>query len=271
MTAGLPLIIDNTVATPYLVRPIEWGADIVVHSLTKFLGGHGTSIGGIIVDSGKFDWGSGRFPAYTIPDPSYHGLVPVEAFGNLAYIFKARVQLLRDLGPALSPFNAFQILQGVETLSLRVQRHSDNALKVAQFLQAHPAVTWVNYPGLPDHPTHALAKKYLRNGFGAIIGFGIKGGLEAGKKFIDSRAAALPSGQYRRCQITGDPSGQHHPPATLAGRAGIHRRHRGLHPPLHRPGNRRGHHRRHRSGPGRVTANRAGRGITARVDKTLPG
>ena len=186
MTAGVPFIIDNTVATPYLVRPIDWGADIVVHSLTKFLGGHGTSIGGIIVDSGKFDWANGRFPAYTIPDPSYHGLVPVEAFGNLAYILKARVQLLRDLGPALSPFNAFQILQGVETLSLRVQRHCDNALKVAQFLQSHPAVSWVNYPGLPDHPTHALAKKYLRHGFGALIGFGIKGGLEAGKKFIDS-------------------------------------------------------------------------------------
>ena len=184
--AGLPLIIDNTVATPYLVRPIEWGADIVLHSLTKFIGGHGTSIGGIIVDSGKFDWASGRFPNYTEPDQSYHGLVPVEAFGNLAYIFKVRVQLLRDLGAALSPFNAFQILQGVETLSLRMQRHCDNALQVAQFLAKHPAVSWVNYPGLPNHPTHALAKKYLSNGFGGIIGFGIKGGMEAGKKFIDS-------------------------------------------------------------------------------------
>ena len=183
---GLPLIIDNTAATPYLVRPIEWGADIVLHSLTKFLGGHGTSIGGIIVDSGKFDWTSGRFPKFTNPDPSYHGLVATEAFGNLAYIFKARVQLLRDLGPALSPFNAFQILQGVETLSLRVQRHSDNALKVAQFLQGHPAVSWVNYPGLPDNAGHQQAKKYLQNGFGALVGFGIKGGLEAGKKFIDS-------------------------------------------------------------------------------------
>jgi len=183
---GLPLIIDNTAATPYLVRPIEWGADIVIHSLTKFLGGHGTSIGGIIVDSGKFDWTNGRFPAFTKPDPSYHGLVAAEAFGNLAYIFKVRVQLLRDLGPALSPFNAFQILQGVETLSLRVQRHSDNALRVAQFLQGHPAVTWVNYPGLPDNAGHQQAKKYLQNGFGALVGFGIKGGLEAGKKFIDS-------------------------------------------------------------------------------------
>ncbi len=184
--ANLPFIVDNTVTTPYLLRPIEWGADIVIHSLTKFLGGHGTSIGGIIVDSGKFDWASGRFPQYTQPDPSYHGLVPVEGFGKLAYILKARVQLLRDIGAALSPFNAFMILQGVETLGLRVQRHSDNAMKVAQFLAAHPAVNWVNYPGLPDHPTHALAQKYLRHGFGAIIGFGINGGLEAGKRFIDS-------------------------------------------------------------------------------------
>ena len=183
--AGIPLVIDNTATTPYLFRPIEWGADIVVHSLTKFLGGHGTSIGGIIVDSGKFDWNNGKFPELTEPDPSYHGLKFVEAFGNLAYILKARVQLLRDLGPALSPFNAFLILQGIETLSLRVQRHSDNALKVAQFLEKHPAVSWVNYPGLPSHPTHALAKKYLRHGYGAILGFGIKGGLEAGVRFIN--------------------------------------------------------------------------------------
>jgi O-acetylhomoserine (thiol)-lyase len=185
--AGIPLILDNTAATPYLVRPIEHGADIVVHSLTKFLGGHGTSLGGIIVDSGKFDWTkSGRFPEFTTPDPSYHGLVISEALGNVAYIYKARLQLLRDLGAALSPFNAFLILQGIETLSLRVQRHSDNALKVAQHLKAHPLVKWVNYPGLPDHPTHALAKKYLKNGFGGILGFGIRGGLKAGSKFMDS-------------------------------------------------------------------------------------
>ena len=183
--AGIPFVLDNTVATPYLFRPFEWGVDIVVHSLTKFLGGHGTSIGGIIVDSGKFDWNNGKFPELTEPDPSYHGLKFVEAFGNLAYILKARVQLLRDLGPALSPFNAFLILQGVETLSLRVQRHSDNALKVAQFLEKHPAVSWVNYPGLPSHPTYALAKKYLKHGYGAILGFGIKGGLEAGVRFIN--------------------------------------------------------------------------------------
>ena len=184
--AGIPLMIDNTVATPYLCRPFEWGADIIVHSLTKFLGGHGNSIGGIIVDSGKFDWTQGRFPSLVEPDPSYHNMKFVETFGNLAYIIKVRVQLLRDLGPALSPFNAFLVLQGVETLSLRVQRHSDNALKVAQFLEKHPAVTWVNYPGLPSHPTHALAKKYLQHGFGAILGFGIKGGLQAGIKFINA-------------------------------------------------------------------------------------
>ena len=184
--AGLPLVIDNTVTTPYLCRPFEWGADIVVHSLTKFLGGHGTSIGGIIVDSGKFNWANGKFPELTEPDPSYHGLKFAEAFGNLAYIIKVRVQLLRDLGPALSPFNAFLILQGIETLSLRVQRHCDSALKVAQFLENHPAVTWVNYPGLASHPTHNLAKKYLKHGFGAILGFGIKGGLEPCIRFINA-------------------------------------------------------------------------------------
>jgi O-acetylhomoserine (thiol)-lyase len=184
--AGLPLIVDATVATPYLCRPIEWGADIVVHSLTKFLGGHGTSIGGIIVDSGTFDWANGNFPEFTEPDPSYHGLRFHEAFGGLAYILRARVQLLRDLGPALSPFNAFLILQGVETLGLRVQRHSDNALAVARHLESHPAIEWVNYPGLPGHPTYDLAKKYLRNGSGAILGFGIKGGKEAAVTFINS-------------------------------------------------------------------------------------
>jgi O-acetylhomoserine (thiol)-lyase len=187
--AGIPLIIDNTAATPYLIRPFEWGADIVVHSLTKFLGGHGTSLGGIIVDSGKFDWSSGRFPRFTQPDQSYHGLVwreLPEPLRSLSFILRARVTALRDLGPAISPFNAFQILQGVETLSLRMQRHCENALKVAQYLQQHPAVSWVNYPGLPDNPNHALATKYLRHGYGAIVGFGIKGGLEAGKKFINS-------------------------------------------------------------------------------------
>ncbi|MGE5551308.1 MAG: homocysteine synthase [Bacteroidota bacterium] len=185
---GLPLIVDNTV-TPYLVRPIEHGADIVVYSATKFLGGHGTSIGGAIVDSGRFDWTGGKHPLIAEPDPSYHGLNFVEALkplGNLAYIVKARVTLLRDLGPALSPFNAFLILQGIETLHLRLPRHAENALKVAQFLARHPKVSWVNYPGLPGSPQFPKALKYLPQGAGAIVGFGIKGGREAGIKFIDN-------------------------------------------------------------------------------------
>ncbi|RMG57056.1 MAG: homocysteine synthase [Deltaproteobacteria bacterium] len=184
--AGIPLVIDNTVPSPYLCRPFEWGADIVIHSTTKFIGGHGTSIGGIIVDSGKFDWANGNFPDYTEPDPSYHGLRYVEAFGNAAFILKARLQLLRDMGPAMSPFNAFLFLQGLETLHVRMQKHCENAMKVAEFLQGHPKVEWVCYPGLPDHPTHDLAKKYLKGGYGALIGFGIKGGYEAGRKFINS-------------------------------------------------------------------------------------
>jgi O-acetylhomoserine (thiol)-lyase len=182
---GLPLIIDNTVPTPYLVQPFKYGADIVVHSATKFIGGHGTSIGGIIVDSGKFDWAaSGRFPGLTEPDPSYHGIRYVEALGPLAYIIKARVQLLRDLGPAITPFNSWIFLQGLETLPLRMERHSQNALHIAEFLQSHPAVSWVTYPGLPSHPQYELARKYFTHGYGAILGFGIKGGLEAGKQLI---------------------------------------------------------------------------------------
>jgi O-acetylhomoserine (thiol)-lyase len=185
--AKIPLIIDNTSCSPALCRPIEHGADIVLHSLTKFIGGHGTSIGGIIVDSGKFDWkGSGRFAEFSEPDPSYHGVSYTEAFGPLAYIIKARVQGLRDTGACLSPFNAFLILQGVETLQLRMQRHSENALAVAQFLKSHPVVEWVGYAGLPESPYHSLAKKYMPNGVGGLVTFGIKGGLEAGKKFINS-------------------------------------------------------------------------------------
>jgi len=184
---NLPLIVDNTVPTPYLLKPIEHGADIVVHSATKFLGGHGTSIGGIIVDSGKFDWAaSGKFPEFTEPDSSYNGVVYSRDFGNLAYIIKARVQLLRDIGPCISPFNAFLLLQGIETLPLRLQRHSENALKVANFLKNHENVAWVNYPGLPEHSDAELVKKYLPNGAGALVGFGIKGGKEAGIKFIDN-------------------------------------------------------------------------------------
>jgi O-acetylhomoserine (thiol)-lyase len=183
----LPLIIDNTSVSPALVRPIEWGADIVVNSATKFLGGHGNSIGGVIVDAGKFDWAaSGRFKEFTEPDPSYHGLRYTEAFGPLAFILKARVQGLRDTGAALSPFNAFLILQGIETLHLRMERHSENALAVAKHLEQHPGVEWVNYPGLASSDYAERAKKYLPNGAGALVTFGIKGGYDAGKKLIDS-------------------------------------------------------------------------------------
>ncbi|MSQ96404.1 MAG: homocysteine synthase [Gemmataceae bacterium] len=185
--AGVPLIIDNTTPSPALCRPIAFGADIVVHSLTKFIGGHGTSIGGMIVDGGKFDWkASGRFAEFTTPDPSYHGVSYTEAFGPIAFIIKARVQGLRDTGGCLSPFNAFLILQGAETLHLRMQRHSENGLAVARYLKNHPRVTWVNYPGLEDSPYQGLARKYLGDGAGAIITFGIKGGLAAGKTFINS-------------------------------------------------------------------------------------
>ncbi len=189
--AGIPLVVDNTVGVG-LVKPIAHGADIVVLSATKYVGGHGTSIGGVIVDSGKFKWNNGKFPEFTEPDPSYHGLVFWDALGdfpglgNVAFILKVRVQLLRDIGAALSPFNSFLFLQGLETLPLRIQRHSENALAVARHLEKHPAVAWVTYPGLEDDPNHALAAKYLVGAFGGIVGFGIKGGLEAGKKFINS-------------------------------------------------------------------------------------
>ncbi|GAB4257375.1 MAG: homocysteine synthase [Deferrisomatales bacterium] len=184
--AGLPLIVDNTVPTPYLCRPFDYGADVAVHSLTKFCGGHGTSIGGVIVDRGAFDWkGSDRFPMFTEPDPSYHGVVWADAVGPAAYIIRARTILLRDTGACLSPFNSFLFLQGLETLHLRMARHSENALAVARFLETHPKVEWVLYPGLPNHPTHERAQRYLRGGFGALVGFGIAGGVEAGRRFID--------------------------------------------------------------------------------------
>ena len=182
---GLPLIVDNTVATPYLFRPIDHGADIVCYSLTKFIGGHGTSIGGAVVDSGRFDWSSGRFSEFTTPDPSYHGLVYHEALGNLAYILKMRLTLLRDMGPCISPFNSFQILQGVETLHVRMPRHCENAMKLATWLSNHPQVGNVNYPGLPNHPDYERAQKYLPKGQGAILTFEIKAGLDAGKNFIN--------------------------------------------------------------------------------------
>jgi O-acetylhomoserine (thiol)-lyase len=190
--AGIPFVIDNTTMSPYLFNPIQHGADVVVHSLTKFCGGHGTSIGGAVVDAGTFDWGNGKFPGFTTPDPSYHGLVYWDTFkdfadmGNVAYAFKLRVQLLRDMGPCLSPFNAFLFLQGLETLHVRMPRHCENAQAVAEFLESHDCVSWVNYPGLASHHDHERAKRYMPKGVGAIIGFGIKGGLESGKKFIDS-------------------------------------------------------------------------------------
>ncbi len=191
-TEGIPLIVDNTFgAAGYLARPFDHGADLIVASATKWIGGHGTSIGGVIVDSGRFDWGNGRFPGFTEPSPGYHGLRywdhfgPQSPFGNIAFIVRARVEGMRDLGPALSPFNAFLFLLGLETLSLRVQRHADNALALAQWLQREPLVSWVNYPGLPDHPSHTRAQKYLRHGFGAVLSFGIRGGEAAGRAFID--------------------------------------------------------------------------------------
>jgi len=183
----IPLIIDNTFGSPYLIKPIEFGADIVVHSATKFIGGHGTSIGGVIIDSGNFNWtGSGKFPILTEPDPSYNGIKYTEAFGPHAYITKARVQLLRDTGAAISPFNSFLFLQGLETLSLRVERHVSNAKKIAEFLEGHSLVSWVNYPSLKGNKYYGLAQKYLPKGSGSIFTFGIKGGVESGKRFIES-------------------------------------------------------------------------------------
>ena len=189
--AGIPFVVDNTIGVG-LTRPLDFGADILTTSATKFIGGHGTTIGGVIVDGGKFNWGNGKFPEFTEPDPGYHGLKFWETFGNLpgmgniAFALRARVLWLRDLGACLSPFNAFQLLQGLETLGLRQRKHSENALAVARFLQAHPLVSWVNYPGLPEHPSHALATKYLKGHYGALLGFGIQGGLAAGKRFIES-------------------------------------------------------------------------------------
>src|SRR5512147_207408 len=190
---GIPLIVDNTFgACGYTCRPIEHGADIVVQSATKWIGGHGTSIGGVIVDSGRFDWGNGKFPVFTEPAPGYHGLDfwetfgPKSPFGNIAFIIRARVEGLRDFGPCLSPFNSFLFLQGLETLSLRVQRHNDNAIELATWLERQPAVKWVSHPGLPSHPSHALARKYLRHGFGSVLTFGINGGRDAGRRFIES-------------------------------------------------------------------------------------
>ncbi len=185
-SAGVPVLVDNTTPSPALCRPIVHGADIVVHSLTKYLGGHGNSIGGMIVDGGTFPWDNGRFPEFVDPDPSYHGMRFHETFGNLSFILRARVRLLRDMGACISPFNAFLILQGIETLSLRMARHSETALTVARFLEGHTQVAWVLYPGLESHPSHALASRYLPQGASGLVGFGVKGGMEAGQAFIEN-------------------------------------------------------------------------------------
>ena len=184
--AAVPLIVDNTLATPYLIRPFEWGADIVLHSATKFLGGHGNSMAGLIVDGGKFDWGSGKYPSLSEPSPSYHGMKLWETFGDMAYAIACRVLALRDLGPSLSPFNAFLVIQGIETLGLRMQKHCGNALEVAHWLKEHPKVAWVNYAGLRDNPCYALHQKYCPKGAGAVFTFGVKGGYEAGMKLVNS-------------------------------------------------------------------------------------
>jgi O-acetylhomoserine (thiol)-lyase len=222
---GVPVIVDNTCLTPILNRPFEWGVNVVVHSSTKYIGGHGTSIGGIVVDGGNFDWGQGRFPGFTNPDPSYHGIVHWEAFKsfppaggvNIAYVMKMRLQLLRDIGACISPFNSFMMLQGLETLHLRMERICQNAFKTAEYLSAHPRVKWVNYPGLKTNPNHTAAKKYLGGSFGGLLGFGAKGGYDAGKQFIkslrlfshvanigDSRSLAIHPASTTHSQLTSD-------------------------------------------------------------------
>jgi O-acetylhomoserine (thiol)-lyase len=184
--AGVPLMLDNTVPTPYLCRPLDWGADIVVHSATKYIGGHGTTMGGVIVESGRFDWGNGKFPEFTQPSPGYHGVIFHETFGDFGFTMKARMEIMRTFGPALSPMNAWLLLQGVETLPVRMDRHCANTLAVAKFLKDHPRVTFVNYPGLPDSRYHALAKKYLPKGASGLLNFGVKGGAKAGERFIEA-------------------------------------------------------------------------------------
>jgi len=184
--AGVPLVLDNTVPSPYLCRPLDWGADIVVHSATKYLGGHGTTMGGVIVESGRFDWGNGKFPEFTTPSPGYHGVIFHETFGDFGYTMKARMEIMRTFGPALSPLNAWLLLMGVESLPVRMDRHCENALRVAHFLQDHPQVTFVNYPGLADNKYHALARKYLPKGASGLLNFGVKGGARAGERFIEA-------------------------------------------------------------------------------------
>ncbi len=184
--AQIPLVVDNTVPSPYLLRPIEWGADIVVHSATKYIGGHGTTMGGVIVESGKFDWGNGKFPEFTAPSPGYHGVIFHETFGDFGYTMKARMEIMRTFGPALSPMNAWLLLQGLESLHVRMDRHCANALAIASYLKSHPRVAWVNYPGLPDSKYHALSKKYFPKGASGLLNFGVKGGAKAGERFIEA-------------------------------------------------------------------------------------
>ena len=229
---GIPLVVDNTFgAAGYLSRPIDFGADIVVASATKWIGGHGTSIGGVIVDAGRFDWGNGKFPVFTEPAPGYHGLKfwetfgPKGPFGNIAFIIRARVEGLRDFGPALSPFNSFLFLQGLETLSLRVERHNQNALELVKWLERHPAVSWVKHPSLASHPSHALAKKYLRNGFGSVSDLRDQGRQRGRSPLHRQRQAREPPGERRRREDARDPPEQHHAPAALRRRAEGERRH----------------------------------------------
>ena len=263
--AGVPLMIDNTLPTPYLVRPIEHGADIVVHSLTKFIGGHGTSIGGIIVDGGSFDWkASGKFPGFTEPDPSYHGLVftdvfNVENFGaNIAYIIKARVQGLRDIGASISPFNSFLFLQGIETLPLRMERHSQNAMVVARFLTEHPKVNWVNYPGLPGHPAYERATQVPpQRALRRHPRFRHQGRARGRATVHRERPALLAPGQRRRCEVAGHSSGDDHPLPARRERPGRDRRDPRLRPPVGRSGDRERPDRRPRSGAGKGVASRA--------------
>ena len=247
---GLPLIVDNTLASPYLVRPIEHGADIVVHSLTKFIGGHGNSMGGAIVDGGTFNWSkSGNYPMLSEPRPEYGGVVLHETFGNFAFAIACRVLGLRDLGPAISPFNAFLILTGLETLPLRMQRHCDNALAVAEWLSKHPKVAWVSYPGLPSDKNHAMKNKYSPLGAGAVFTFGLKGGYPAGIRLVEVGRAVLASRQCRRHQVADHPPGLDHAPPAFRRAEGRGRRRAGRRAAVGRHRGCRGHHRR--SGAGR--------------------
>ena len=252
--AGVPLIVDNTLATPYLCKPIDYGADIVVHSLTKFLGGHGNSIGGLIVDGGSFNWlQNKRYPMLSEPRPEYSGMVLGETFGNFAFAIACRVLGLRDLGPALSPFNAFLILTGIETLPLRMQRHSDNALAVAEWLAKRPEVAWVSYPGLAGDKYNALAKKYVPKGAGAVFTFGLKGGYDAGVKLVSNVQAVLASRQYRRHPLAHHPSRLHHPQAIVRRAEGAGRRRARRGAAVDRPGGHRRHHRRPGAGAEGIT------------------